>query len=196
MTLRLKDVTDVCAELAPPGTSWIPPLGASDDTLWYAYLSKQTTEGHPVRLHSSFLETSDLRRAARVAGVGFTRLNLKGSRSRDHAFDFILTGHSPRRQNFGGEDYAATYDEWGVLLGVLFDLDPTAVVPGVYQSGEHFHWATTDRYREGMPADTHPQHKWEWAGDVVTGSYRMHHCTKCSATLRYLLGKRTLADLG
>jgi len=147
-----------------------------------------------VRFHSSFLEDSDFRRAARTAGVGFTRFDLKGSRSRDRAWDIILTGSSSRNQNMGGEDKAATWDEWGVFLGALFNLDPTAVVPKVYEGGEHYHWSTGNRFLRPLSHEMrHRQHKWEWTGRNVTGAYTVHEC-QCGALMRRMLGGR-FADL-
>lgn len=136
-----------------------------------------------MRLHSNFLETSDFYRAARTAGVSFTRFETKGSRKRDRAFDVILTGTSPRNQNFGGEDKAATWDEWGVFLGVLFGIDPEAVTP-YYSCGADFHWQTGNRFFWIRPAhQRHRQHRWEWSGRAATGAYTVHEC-KCGALMR------------
>ena len=148
-----------------------------------------------MHIHSDFLEPTDFRRARRAAGVGFTRFDVKGSRSRDRRFDVILTGSSPRNQNMGGEDKAATWDEWGVFLGVLFDIDPAAHCgKHSYQSGPHFHWATGNRYAAPLPAVVrHRQHKWEWTGRNVTGSYTVNEC-QCGALMRRLLNG-TFADL-
>jgi hypothetical protein len=142
-----------------------------------------------MRIHSDFIEQIDLQKAAHVSNVGFTRLGLHGSRKRDHAFDVILTGSSPRNQNMGGSDKAATWDEWGVFLGVLFGLDPKMVTP-YYADAEHFDWSTGNRYRGGdLPASAqHRSHKWEYAGDAITGSYGMHMCA-CGAIRRYLHGE-------
>jgi len=144
-----------------------------------------------MRMHTSFLETSDLYRAARIAGVGFTRLETKGSRKRERAFDVILTGSSPRNQNFGGEDKAATWDEWGVFLGVLFGIDPNAVTP-YYSCGEDYHWQTANRFVTPLPvSERHTQHRWEFSGRAATGAYAVHEC-KCGALMR----RGNFADLG
>lgn len=145
-----------------------------------------------MRIHSDFLEASDLRLAARVAGIGFTRFEEKGSRTRDHAFDVIMTGSSPRRQNCrrSDGDYAATWDEWGVFLSLLFFLDPRALAGSkknpAYASGAHFDWATGGRYRVGSGFDlagSHKLHRWEFSGDCVTGAYAVHEC-QCGAVRR------------
>jgi hypothetical protein len=139
-----------------------------------------------MRIHSNSLDALDVRKAATLAGVAFTRFDLKGSRSREAAFDVILTGSSSRRQNFGGDDYAATWDEWGIFLGHLFDLDPQAHAAGTYESGEHFHWATGGRYREGnlRPSTAHANHKWEWSGYSLNRSYSVSECA-CGAIRRW-----------
>jgi hypothetical protein len=146
-----------------------------------------------MRMHSDFIEDLDVRKAARAAGVDFTRFDLKGSRTRDHAFDVILTGSSSRRQN-GGSDYAATWDEWGVFLGTLFALDPRMVTTP-YESGAHFDWSTGGQYRDGASPDRHKNHKWEWFGSSATGNYHAHEC-QCGAIRRFLAhnGFKTFAE--
>ena len=149
-----------------------------------------------MRIHSDFVETVDLQKAAHRADVGFTRLGLHGSRTRDHAFDVILTGSSSRNQNMGGSDKAATWDEWGIFLGTLFALDPHAVAKGAYESGAHFDWATGGRYRDGVLRGTdHKNHKWGWTGSSAGGNYHCHECN-CGAIRRFLAhnGFKTFAE--
>jgi hypothetical protein len=142
-----------------------------------------------MRLHSNSADALDVRKAATLAGVAFTRFDLKGSRSHAQAFDVILTGSSHRRQNTRGrtDDMAATWDEWGMFLGHLFDLDPAMVATGAYESGEHFHWATGGRYRRGSlhPSTQHANHNWEWTGHSAGGAYSCHEC-ECGAVRRFI----------
>jgi len=148
-----------------------------------------------MRIHSDFIEDLDVRKAARRASVDFTRFDLKGSRSRDHAFDVILTGSSSRNQNMGGPDKAATWDEWGIFLGTLFALDPAMVTP-YYESADHFDWATGGRYRDGvLRGEAHQNHKWEWTGSSAGGNYFVHEC-QCGAIRRFLAhnGFKTWAE--
>lgn len=82
-----------------------------------------------------------------------------GSRSRARAFDTNLRGlHNltpdgvkRRRPNSGqrgaGNDWAATYDEWGWFLAALFDADPTARCAGAYDGRADFHRKTNGKYR-------------------------------------------------
>jgi len=139
-----------------------------------------------MRIHSSALSTLEIRKAATVAGVGFSRLSEHGSRKRNGAWDVILHGDSPRNQN-GGDEKAATWDQWGMFLNTLFDLDPVMVTP-YYADAEHFHWSTGNRYVNFDRADDHRKgHKWEWAGDSAGGGYMVHEC-RCGAIRRMLLG--------
>src|SRR4051812_26287311 len=148
-------------------------------------------------LHTDTLDTLELRKAARLAGVGFTRLDLKGSRSRDHKFDVILTGSGGRGQGFRRDgDPAASWDEWGIWLGHLFRLDERAVVRGMYDylDGEHFTWATGGRFTPDFTwALQHTRHRWEFSGIGVTGSYSVFECSKgpapCGAIMRQLRGQ-------
>lgn len=118
------------------------------------------------------------------AGVGYHRLTEHGSRSRARAFDVILEGTSSRRPNGHAYDgCAATWDEWGAFFAAVYRADPNMVC-STYQSSDHFHWVTGGRYRDGIPQDSHQQHKWEWQGTVATGAYSVLNCAKCSAILR------------
>jgi len=153
-----------------------------------------------MRIHSDSLDELEVRKAARLAGISFTRFSLSGSRSRATAFDVILTGSSPRRQN-GGDDMAATWDEWGMFLGTLFGIDPAMHAGpkrGGYESAEHFHWMTGHRFVNFNLADNHISgHNWQWSGDSVTGSYYMHECggkNGCGAIMRRLQGSGTFAE--
>lgn len=134
-----------------------------------------------MRIHTS-LYALEISQAARVAGVSLTRMTEHGSRSHLRAFEVNLTGSNSRYQN-GGEHKAATWDEWGMFLGHLFQQDPGAKA-SFYGSGEHFHWATGDRFRDGAPSDPHPQHRWEFFGSF--DRYHEHVCTGCSAIVRTL----------
>jgi len=145
-----------------------------------------------MRIHSDSVDALEMRKAARLAGVGFTRFDLKGSRSRAAAFDVILTGNSGRRQNMGGEDEAAAWDEWGIFLGHLHRLDPDLKTP--YYHGEaHYTWATGGRFTPDFtPADVHTRHLWEFSGIGVTGSYSVFECggrNACGAIMRSLRGQ-------
>jgi len=144
-----------------------------------------------MRIHSDSIDSLEIRKAARLAGADFTRFSLHGSRSRAQAFDVILTGHSNRRQN-GGEDEAASWDQWGIFLGHLYRLDPNLKTP-YYVDAEHFVWVTGGRFTpEFTPADCHVNHKFGLGRPAVTGRYSVATCERgkapCGAIQRWLIG--------
>ena len=130
-----------------------------------------------MRIHTSVLTMSDIHEAARVARVDFGRLNEHGSRTRARAFDVTLTGESRRRPNDRGSNpgaYAATWDQWGVFLAVLFDRDPAMVTP-YYSDRDDFERKTAYRFHGGTwPVDAHGDHDFRFNGIGIS-------CTKCSA---------------
>lgn len=157
-----------------------------------------------MRIHSDILTGSDILQAASAAGpevfVDYTR---HGSRSRKAAWNVTLTGTSSRRPNTGnrgggtyGGDHAATWDEWGIFLGELFRRDPGMTVPGVYDSAEHFRWATTCRFDDLKPADQHGRagHRWTHEGEAASGSYSVYGCP-CGAQRRQMAYKRSFAEI-
>ena len=145
-----------------------------------------------MRIHSNTLNRLEVRKAATLAGVDFTRLTEHGSRSRAGAFDVILTGNSGRRQNMGGPDEAASWDEWGIFLGHLHRLDPDLKTP-YYHGEEHYVWATGGRFTpEFTPSQCHRRHRWDFAGIGVTGSYSVFECGgkhPCGAIMRSMRGQ-------
>lgn len=145
-----------------------------------------------MRIHSNSLDSLEIRKAARIADVAFTRFDLKGSRSHEGAFDLILTGASSRHQN-GGPDKAATWDQWGIFLGTLFSVDAEMLCGNlkrpIYADVDHFNWVTAGRFREITPADyvVGHNHRWEFTGEAVTGAYSVHACKSndCLAVQRF-----------
>lgn len=146
-----------------------------------------------MKLHSDSLEELDVRKAASLAGVGFTSLSLHGSRSRAARFDVILTGSSGRRQNMGGPDEAATWDEWGIFLGHLHRLDPD-LKSEYYQGREHYEWSTGFRFDPDFtPAQQHRIHKWEFLNVSSLTGASIFECylkngTGCGAMMQRLNG--------
>jgi len=108
-----------------------------------------------------------------------------GSRSRDRGFEVRLTGESKRRPNSGtrgaGDDYAATWDQWGVFIAYLFDRDPEMMTQD-YADLDEFQFRTNYRFNvEGYwPSDAHGDHRFKSYGVP----YRQE-CTKCSAVTRW-----------
>ena len=156
-----------------------------------------------MKIHSDSVESLDIRKAATLAAVDFTRFDLKGSRSRAQGFDILLTGNSGRRQN-GGADEAASWDQWGIFLGHLYRLDPNLKTP-YYIDGDHFVWVTGNRFTPDFtPGDCHRRHRWGMGHPAITGTYSVAECEEgkdpCGAVQRWIIHRHgqpavTWADL-
>ena len=105
-----------------------------------------------------------------------------------YAFEVKLTGNSRRRPNGGsyGADrdaYAATWDQWGVFLGLLFDQDTTMRTP-YYASGGDFDYRTDGRFSgldpENITIPLNHDHTFRYQGVP-----REQGCTKCDTIQRY-----------
>lgn len=154
-----------------------------------------------MRIHTNTLTRVDVLEAAAAADAVAVALIDHGSRKRDHAFDVKLEGsettRSRRRPNGGpsgvGTGYAATWDQWGVFLAVLFERDPSTLT--TYDADvEHFARRTGGRFTQralvmgsglgyiaaGFPSDYHGDHVFRYAGVIAAQS-----CTKCSAVQRW-----------
>lgn len=135
-----------------------------------------------MRIHTALTET-DIQAAARRAGADFVRLNVHGSRRAPRAFDVILTGSALHNCHWSrsGDYRAATWDEWGIFLDLIFRRDPKAWIKA-YTCQSHFKWATGGRYEWLLPDQQHPRHKWEYAG------IGEQECA-CGAVKRWLVGR-------
>lgn len=118
-----------------------------------------------MRLHTDKLTGLDLYKIRKAVidenliapHVYFDKLDGRGSRSRARAFDVHLAtatklkGDGRRWLNTGnegaGNEYAATYDEWGWLIAEIFERDPEAIF-GNYKGREDFHRQTHGAYTE------------------------------------------------
>lgn len=145
-----------------------------------------------MKIHTNALHLADLAHAAKLAGVDLERCELKGSRSRSHAFDVILSGNGRTGSRWGNTGTSgaaptksATWDEWGIFLNALFEADDSVTVPRVYVDRESFDWATNARYRTLTPAQAHHNHKWSHSEHSVTGNYSVARCDKCDAVRRW-----------
>jgi hypothetical protein len=106
-----------------------------------------------MRVHSSIITERDLF-AAVPQGCYLKQPSRHGSRSHGAAFECQLRGaeaRHTRRPNSGtrgadwGDEYAATYDDWGHWIARLFDIDPDAKMT-YYSDREDFHRQTDYRY--------------------------------------------------
>lgn len=156
-----------------------------------------------MRIHTDRLTFSNIIAAARLARADID-IEQKGSKSRERAFVVHLTGESKRRPNRRGKSdpdaYAATWDQWGVFLGVLFHVDSKRTFDvslpmsaGMYSDQADFNYKTDSRFVKRLaatdldpslftfwPADAHGDHTFKWAGVPYEKS-----CTKCSAVQRW-----------
>jgi hypothetical protein len=125
--------------------------------------------------------------AAKLARVNFDRMAERGSRTHDRAFDVTLTGESARLPNGGRSGryvfgqanvHAATWDQWGVFIGAIFDVDPDARM-SYYSNAADFHEQTSWRFEDGWPTDAHGDHRWDFVAPFTFG------CKRCSAVERH-----------
>lgn len=121
-----------------------------------------------MRIHTDKLSALDIYAAANFsAAVRVAEVTEHGSRTRERAFRFYLLGSSsfrPNQRDYDPDDYAATWDEWGIVIGHLFSQDPAAHFGRhSYRSAEDFHYKTGHRFVPGFitPDMQHKRHKWE-----------------------------------
>ena len=135
-----------------------------------------------MRIHSNVLTYADVIDAARQAKANPDTASQHGSRSRSHAFEVKLRGLSRRRPNFynGDGQYAATWDQWGVFFGLLFEVDPDMLIDGK-EDLDAFGYRTDWRF--DYPAEfEHPldhDHHFRYAGTPCA-----QEC-KCGAVQRW-----------
>lgn len=157
-----------------------------------------------MRLHTDRLAPSDVHRATTAAGMTgvFAVVTVHGSRSRARGLEVKLTGTSSRRPNSGGcgagGDYAATWDEWGMFLAALYELDPEMIAGSpsrpAYASRAAFHAATHGRFLTLTADAQHGRagHKWGPSGD---GNRARRECTTCDALVDYTYMHAPVADV-
>lgn len=142
-----------------------------------------------MRVHTSATRSA-LYDAAQRAGV-VVLASRHGSRTHAHAYEVALEGSGARR-NTGtrgaSDEYGATWDEWGIFLAALYEVDPDARCGGsakrpIYANADDYHWQTGDRFHTLTPGEQHRRHRWEYVGQLLTGAW-LHRC-KCGATKRY-----------
>lgn len=130
-------------------------------------------------------------------------------KSHTHArgIELQLSGNGRTGGQYGNAaNRSALWDEWGIALAAIFQKDMSARVAGVYESGEHFAWATGNRFlsfgptAEMLPvtmltmADVHVKHRWLYDGESVGGAYVVNSCT-CGALTRRLISGTTWEEV-
>lgn len=120
-----------------------------------------------MRIHTNVNQHEDIYAAARQAGVTLVRCSEHGSRSHARAFDVLLSGDSPYRLNTGGygshhDEQAASWDQWGIFLGALFDNDPKMKC-WAYADASDFHVKTNWRFDmdddDAVRSPHHPRYR-------------------------------------
>jgi hypothetical protein len=113
-----------------------------------------------MKIRSNIIDGHDIGRASNAAGTHFIDSNAGFERGwyipireftpRGYArgYEFFLSGSSPynaaHQSRQGGEyEKAATWDEWGVVIAILYDIDPDAQI-GHYTSRADFIARTAD----------------------------------------------------
>lgn len=132
-----------------------------------------------MRIHSNALTAADIHRATDALPGVYAEVKPVGSRSHAGAFEVRLTGTSTRL-TMDKRDNAATWDEWGVFIAAIYEVDAVAVFGSVkspnYRDSNHFHAVTRYRFdADRLPEDSHQQHRWQYDGVV-------NQCSKCSAS--------------
>lgn len=152
-----------------------------------------------MHIHTDTITTTDVHRAVIDIPEVYVDVTEHGSRSRARKLDVTLSaeprkGRRPRNSNREATgDAAATWDEWGVFLAHLYDIDPDMTC-WAYENAEHFHWATAGRFANGGPDVRHDQHKWVLEGTVITGTYFTRACS-CGARRRMMSYGHTFSEL-
>lgn len=141
-----------------------------------------------MRIHTS-LTLLDIEAAARRAGVQLERCTQHRSRKAARAFDVILSGSASTRWRnsgtHGASDYkAATWDEWGIFLDVLFRRDPNTWCYA-YSCQDHFQWSTGNRYDTLTAEAQHIRHKWQHDSGPWSRDYAVRNCD-CGAVCRWM----------
>lgn len=149
-----------------------------------------------MRLHTDKITAADIHQATKHLPGVYAHITLHGSRSRDRAYEVRLEGNGyARNTGFYGanrtDETGATWDEWGAFLAYLYEIDPTAFWGSkkypAYADANDYHFKTGGRFKDQpgvLPEDTHKRHTWDYSGEVMTGTYRVHTCKKCSAVQR------------
>ncbi|QDF19191.1 hypothetical protein KNU64_gp87 [Gordonia Phage Lollipop1437] len=132
----------------------------------------------------------------------YAEITTHGSRIRTRALEVQMSGDASRRTNSGnrgaGDDFAATWDQWGLFLAEAFRRDPGMLVGSraypIYDGAAHFHWVTGGRYADlttgthtGWKSNNyHRAHRWGYSAVVATGAYSVSECTNrtCTAIVR------------
>jgi hypothetical protein len=123
-----------------------------------------------MRIHSDVLSLADIQDAITRSGAFIDVLKQYGSKSRARAFEVKLFGESPYWTNSGergaGAMHAASYDQWGIMLAILFGKDSDMKTP-YYTDNVTFHNMHAGRYLTLTKDQTHARHNWKSEGNYL-----------------------------
>lgn len=137
-----------------------------------------------MRIHTNVLTVSDVYRATKGLPGVLVTASQHGSRTHERAIEVSLEGNGYRKntgKHGASDEFGATWDEWGVFIAALYEVDPQAVFGTVkypvYPNAYEFHGMYQDRFADGLPEDTHKRHSWEMMNRLD------QRCKKCSAVI-------------
>ncbi len=140
-----------------------------------------------MRIHADNLDSALVLAAARESDMIVESFSEHGSKSRKKAFNILCSGNSTRNA-MSNSFKAATWDQWGVFLGILFDADETMTVPGVYADSDCFYDQTFNRFVSGARPniDVKSSHTHRW---INSGSPRLSECKSdfCTAQMHWVI---------
>lgn len=129
-----------------------------------------------MRIHSDTLTAEDISEATHARGMRgvFPEIAVKGSQKRTRRFDVRLTGSGqlpisivtagPSGAFITHNAKVATWDEWGMYIDALYQIDPEAII-GPYKGREDFRTSTYKRFDTLTAPFQHEKHAWRFAGD-------------------------------
>ncbi len=141
-----------------------------------------------MKIHSDILTTANFYNAVKargMIGVNVDEVRVKGSTKRARGFDLYLSGNSASRQNMRDSgEYAAQYDEWGIVLDELYRIDP-ALLAAMYADYEDFKAKTVNRFDTLQGGQTHRKHTWKPVEDEDGKMVGYHSVCKCGAQMSW-----------
>jgi len=134
-----------------------------------------------MKIWSDTLNQSDLAKAARLANVDIisdiSPFNVHKARKRAYRFEIVLSGDSPFRNGHDSSYPAATWDQWGIFLNALFEIDPD-ISTQYYANREAFNAITDDRFIALTYEQSHRRHNWRY---MPIGRVLHYSCNGCTA---------------
>lgn len=133
-----------------------------------------------MRIWSDTLTRQDFYTAEHKAQANIIELTEHKARKRGARWEVKLSGDSPY-MTAGGRAHAATWDQWGIFLAKLFELDPEMTTQ-YYRDAAEFHAVTGDRFRTLHVMDSHRVHHWRLESPYAYGQPVVSVCD-CGARI-------------